>query len=94
MSVNTSRDGTRELHIRNPGCQKQWTPERRVFSPAEKPSTGCLVSSASWRRRRRVLEGTLEGVPVRDMVRGAGWAEEERSGRAGAAGIDATFREL
>jgi hypothetical protein len=36
--------------------------------PAEKPSTGCFVSSASWRRRRSVFDavGVDLDIPALD----------------------------
>ena len=39
-------------------------------APAEKPSTGCFVSSVSWRRRSREFEPELLGVPGFDIVSG------------------------
>lgn len=36
--------------------KRSWINQTELCSPAEKPSTGCFVSSANWRRRRRVLE--------------------------------------
>jgi hypothetical protein len=42
--------------------------DRIAHGPAENPSTGCLVSSASCRRSRRVLEDVGAGESGLDIV--------------------------
>lgn len=65
-------------------------------APAEKPSTGCLVSSVSWRRRSSVLDATLPGVPVLEVIvscetTGKG---RKRKRMSVVAGIDAMYEVL
>lgn len=56
-----------ETHAVN-NCLRHRRRATGVRAPAEKPSTGRLVSSASCRRRSSVLDEVVDGADDRDIV--------------------------